>query len=129
MTKKHSNDFAIDFYKEYSNVRELLIDSFNDKNSYYQKIVYSQQIIFNLFVIGFLIDNKIIRKENGSNLNQDDFFSELQKVKSFSKELLEISAFCRTSSLDRIFTISNQKYFSWLYIMYLGITIRYLITY
>lgn len=111
MTMKISNDFTFEFYKEYSNIRELLIDSFNDKISHYQKLVYSQQIVFSLFVIGFLVDKKIIRKENGSSLNRDEFFSELQKSKSFLIELLEVSTFCRTFASDRIFTISNQKYF------------------
>ncbi|MCG3253253.1 MAG: Eco57I restriction-modification methylase domain-containing protein [Candidatus Heimdallarchaeota archaeon] len=111
MTKKHSNNFAFEFYKEYSNIRELLIDSFNDKISYYQKIVYSQQIIFNLFVIGFLIDNGIIKKVKNKKLNHDEFFTEQLKDDSFFSVFLEISNFCRTYSTDRIFSISSQKFY------------------
>lgn len=110
MTTKLSNDLALDFYKEYTNIRELLIESFNDTISYYQKIVYSQQIIFNLFVIGFLIDNGIIRKENGSSLNQEEFFFKLLKCNNSLAELLEISTFCRTYTANRIFTFLNQEY-------------------
>ncbi len=111
MTKKLSNDLSLDFYKEYSNIRELLIDSFHDNITYYQKIAYSQQIIFNLFVIGFLIDNGIIKKVNSKNLNHEQFFTELLKDDSFFSVFLEISSFCRTYSTDRIFSISNQKFY------------------
>jgi hypothetical protein len=110
MTTKLSKDLAVDFYKEYTNIRELLIESFNDTISYYQKIVYSQQIIFNLFVIGFLIDNGIIKKENGSSLNQEEFFFKLLKCNNSLAELLEISTFCRTYTANRIFTFLNQEY-------------------
>jgi len=111
MTTKLSNDLAMDFYREYSKIREILVHSFTDEISYYEKIVFSQQIIFNLFVVGFLIDKSIIRKEGGSNSSQDEFFSELSKNQSFFTDFLKISSLCRTYTSNRIFTISEQKYF------------------
>ncbi len=110
LTKKFSDGQALDFYKEYSSIRELLVDSFKDDMLYYQKLVYSQQIIFNLFVISFLLENGIIRKENGKNVNKEKFFVELLKSNSFFSEFYEISSFCRTYTTNRIFTILNQKY-------------------
>lgn len=108
MDLKSSNELDLHFFKDYSKIRESLMNSFDEKISISQKVILSQQLVYSLFVLGFLVDKAVIKSIRSEKLTKDDFLGFLKKRDFNIKDLQQILIKCRMSPQDNLIKFNDK---------------------
>ncbi|MCK5159640.1 MAG: hypothetical protein KAR08_10810, partial [Candidatus Heimdallarchaeota archaeon] len=108
MNLKSSDELDINFYKNYSKIREVLVNSFDVKISIRQKVILSQQLVYSLFVLGFLVDKEVIKSIRSEKLTKDEFFKYLKNKDNKIKDLQQILLKCRMGPRDNLIQFNDK---------------------
>ncbi len=88
------------FYDEYSKIREIIVKSYKENVSLYEKFSLALQLIYCLFFIGILVDKKIIQDIKRKKFSRKILFSTILKDE---RPYQHISNIVRISNSKQLF--------------------------